>query len=203
MMKRAALLAAAGLLATACASNPAPSTGMTTTSGAVPLTPSAGTVTEANFAASTHWVAEERLMPDDPMLAMVSSASKDTENPMGAAMTCNAANGAISFHLGKQPAARIGQSATWRLRTGASARDLDGKFVANRKTGDADFVFSFASADLMAMAQLDMVSFIGDQGDVQWAFVKDPAAKAPAKYVGSLAALGVAARDFLTFCNPK
>ncbi len=118
-------------------------------------------------------------------------------------LTCNAANGKISVHLGKQAATRAGQSATYKLRTGAGARDLDGKFEANKKTGDTEFVFPIASADLMGMSQLDLVSVLGDQGDVQWAFVKDPTASVQAKYIGSMKDLSTASRDFLTFCNPK
>jgi hypothetical protein len=204
MIKRFALLAATGLMAAACASNPAPAGGVSS-SGAVPLTPgaSSGTATIANLATSTHWVAEEKLMPEDPVLALVNTGSTNADAAQGVVIKCNAANGKISVYLGKQAAARVGQSATYKLRTGAGARDLDGRFEANKKSADADFVFPITSADLMAMSQLDLVSVLGDQGEVQWAFVKDPAAAVQAKYVGSLKDLGTASRDFLTFCNPK
>ncbi len=205
MIKRIALLAAAGLMATACASNPAASSGMTSTGGAVPLTPGASgvTATIANLASSTHWVAEEKLMPEDPVLALVSTGSADADASQGVVLKCNAANGKISMHLGRQAAARVGQTATFKMRTGASVRDIDGRFEANKKSGDADFVFPIASADVMGISQLDLVSFLGDQGDVQWALVKDPAALVQARYIGSMKDLGAASRDFLTYCNPK
>ena len=203
MIKRIAVFAVTGLMAAACASNPAPTAG--TSSGAATPTSgaSAGTVTIANLAGTTHWVAEEKLMPEDPVLALVNAASMDADASQGVVIKCNAANGKISMHLGKQAATRVGQTATYKLRTGAGARDLEGSFQANKKTGDTEFVFPIASSDLMGMSQLDMVSILGDQGEAQWAFVKDPAAKVQAKYVGSLKDLGGAARDFLTFCNPK
>lgn len=205
MFQRIALLAAAGLLATACASNPAPSPGMTA-GGAVPLTPGASggaTATIANLASSTHWVSEEKLMPEDPVLALVSNGSADADASQGVVLKCNAANGKISMRLGKQAAARVGQTATFKMRTGAGVRDIEGKFEANKKSADADFVFPLASADLMGLSQLDLVSFLGDQGDVQWALVKDPAATVQAKYIGSMKDLATASRDFLTYCNPK
>ncbi len=203
MIKRIALLAATGLMAAACASNPAPAAG-TSTGAAMPASgASAGTVTVANMAATTHWVAEEKLMPEDPVLALVNAGSMDADASQGVVMKCNAANGKVSFHLGKQAATRAGQTATYKLRTGATARDVEGSFVTNKKTADTEFVFPIASSDLMAMSQLDMVSILGDQGEAQWAFVKDPAVKVQAKYIGSLKDMGTAARDFLTFCNPK
>lgn len=203
MIKRIALLAATGLMAAACASNPAPAAG-TSAGAATPASgASAGTVTLANLAATTHWVAEEKLMPEDPVLALVNAGTMDADASQGVVIKCNAANGKVSFHLGKQAATRAGQAATYKLRTGASARDVEGSFLTNKKTGDTEFVFPIASSDLMAMSQLDMVSILGDQGEAQWAFVKDPAAKVQAKYIGSLKDMGTAARDFLTFCNPK
>ena len=204
MIKRIAVLAATGLMAAACASNPAPA-GSVSSGGAVPLTPgaSSGTATVANLATSTHWVAEEKLMPEDPVLSLVANGSADADASQGVVIKCNAANGKISFHLGKQAAARVGQTATYKLRTGASARDIEGTFQANKKANDTEFVFPIASADLMGMSQLDMVSVLGDQGEVQWAFVKDPAATVQAKYIGSMKDLGTASRDFLTYCNPK
>ena len=203
MIKRIALLAATGLVAAACASNPAPAAGASTGAAMPASGASAGTVTVANMAATTHWVAEEKLMPEDPVLALVNAGSMDADASQGVVMKCNAANGKVSFHLGKQAATRAGQTATYKLRTGATARDVEGSFVTNKKTADTEFVFPIASSDLMAMSQLDMVSILGDQGEAQWAFVKDPAAKVQAKYIGSLKDMGTAARDFLTFCNPK
>ncbi len=207
MFSRLAMLAAAGVLATACASNPAPApTVMTTTdSGAVVLTPTApaGTTTIANMAATTFWLAEENLIPDDPVLALVNTGAKNADTNAGMAVVCKAANGSMTVRLGKQPASRVGQAATFKLRAGPGARDIAGKFEANRRSPDADFVFPISSADMLAMGQLDMVSFVSDQGDAQWALVKNPGAQVQAKYVGSLKDFSTAARDFLNYCNPK
>ena len=104
--------------------------------------------------------------------------------------------------LGKQPANRIGQTATYRIRTGASAQDVEGKFAAS-KSGDADFVFPIKQADLLALSKLDTVSVLSDTGEVQWAFVKDPATQVQAKYIGSLKNMPKQTEDFMVFCNPK
>lgn len=206
MFSRIAMLAAAGFLATACASNPAASP----SSPSAPGSPSASTspaapatVTLSNVAATTTWLAEEKLIPEDPMLALVNTGARDTDNPAGISVHCKAANGTMTVHLGKQPATRVGQSATFRLRAGPGARDIEGKFVANPRSPEADFVFPVSSADLLALGQLDMISFVSDQGDVQWAFVKDASAQVQAKYIGSLKNYSAAARDFLNYCNPK
>src|SRR5262245_40442591 len=111
MLKRVALLAAMGALAAACADSPAPAVG---TGGPAPLTPSAGVATVINIAATSQWMAEERLLPQDPILALV-NAGGSVDNPSGFAMTCNPANGTITARLGKQPAARVGQTATYRI----------------------------------------------------------------------------------------
>ena len=207
MFSRIAMLAAAGLLATACASNPAASP----SSPAAPGSPSAstspaapaGTVTVSNVAATTSWLAEEKLIPDDPVMALVNTGARDTNASAGVWVECKAANGNMSMHLGKQSAARAGQTAIFRLRSGPGARDIAGKFVANSRSPDTDFVFPITSADLLAIGQLDMVSFVSDQGDVQWALVKDASAQVQAKYIGSLKNYGKAATDFLNYCNPK
>ncbi len=125
MFNRIALLAATALLATACATSPAatpdapaaPAAAVTPT----PATP-AGTVTVANMAATTFWLAEENLIPDDPVLALVNNGARNADTTAGVAVICKAANGSMSFHLGKQPAARVGQSATFKLRAGPGAR---------------------------------------------------------------------------------
>ena len=206
MFNRIALLAATGFLAAACATDPAagPSTpatpGATVTPGAA--TP-AGTATVANMAATTFWLAEENLIPDDPVLALVNNGARNTDTTAGVAVICKAANGNIFFHIGKQSATRVGQSATFKLRAGPGARDIEGKFEVNRRSPDADFVFPITSADLLAMGQLDMISMVSDQGEVQWAFVKSPTATPQAKYVGSLKNFSTAAHDFLNYCNPK
>jgi hypothetical protein len=160
-------------------------------------------MTLSNMAATTFWLAEENLIPDDPILALVNNGARNADTTAGIAVICKAANGSMSFHLGKQPATRVGQSATFKLRAGAGARDIEGKFEVNRRSPDADFVFPITAADLLAMGQLDMISLVSDQGEVQWALVKSPTATPQAKYVGSLKNFSTAAHDFLNYCNPK
>jgi hypothetical protein len=198
MLKRLSVLAAAGVLAAACASDPAaaPSTGPVSGGSAVAAAPL------MNIAATSQWFAEERLMPQDPILALV-NAGGTIESPAGFYMTCNPANGTITAHLGKQPATRVGQSATYRIRMGAEAKPIEGKFQTNPKAADADFVFPLQSIDIRTMAQLDLVSVLTDQGEVQWAFVRDPATQVNAKYVASLKGMAQQSLDYLNFCNPK
>ncbi len=206
MPNRIAMMAAAGLLAAACASNPAAGP-----SGAAPSSPSAapapsvpsGTATLMNMAGSTVWIAEEKLIPDDPVMALVNSGVNDTDLSVGVAAVCKAANGDISLRLGKQPGTRLGQTATFKIRSGPSARDVSGRFEASRTPGETDFVFPITSADLLAIGQPDIVSFVSDTGDVQWALVKTADAQVQARYVGSLRNFANAARDFITYCNPK
>jgi hypothetical protein len=198
MLKRVSMLAAVGALASACAADPAPATG---SSGPTSLTP-AGAATAMNIASTTQWKAEERLMPQDPILALV-NAGGSVDNPAGFFMTCNPANGTITARLGKQSAARIGQTATYRIRMGVEAKPVEGKFETNPKSPEADFVFPLASTDVRTMAQLDLVSVLTDQGEVQWAFVRDPAAQVQAKYVASLKDMAAQSRDYMEFCNPK
>lgn len=204
MFHRIALLAAVGTLAAACASNPSAGSGASADSaGAVSLTGTASTtIVVQNLAGNTAWMAEDNLIPQDPVLALVNAIGGNTDNPQGVVITCNAANGGTTVKLGKQPANRIGQSATYKIRTGASMLDVDGKFAAN-KSGDADFVFPIKQADLIAISKLDAVSVLSDNGEVQWAFVKDPAAQVQAKYIGSLKNMPKQTEDFMVFCNPK
>jgi hypothetical protein len=206
MFSRIALISAAGLLAVACASNPAPAGGGTVAADTAPSVSSApaaaqGTATISNIAASTSWWAEEKLIPEDPALALVMTGVRDTNKNAGVYAECNAANGAISMHLGKQ-AGRTGE-ATFKVRAGAGARDINGRFSTKASTGETSFVFPVTSADLLAIGQPDMVSFVSDRGEVEWALVKNPAAQVQAKYVGSLTGFGAAASDFLNYCNPK
>lgn len=206
MFHRIALLAASGLMAAACATDPGAAPASPASPGAATTpasTTPAGTVTVANMAATTFWLAEEKLIPEDPMLALVSNGARNTDNTAGISVVCKAANGSMFMHLGKQPATRVGQSAAFKLRAGPGARDLEGRFEANRRSPDADFVFPITSADLLALGQLDMVSLVSDQGEVQWALVKSATATPQAKYVGSLTKFMTAARDFLNYCNPK
>jgi len=210
MFNRIALAAAAGLLATACASGPAaaPDGGAAPASNdgsptAATAPAAASSITVLNIAASSHWAAEENLVPDDPMLALVNATTNNADNPLGVAATCNAANGGITMRLGKQDTARVGQSATYRLRSGASTRDIHGKFEVVRRSPDTHFAFTITSADLLALGQLDMVSFVSDKGEVEWSLVKDAGASVQAKHIGSLKDFDKAARDFLVYCNPK
>jgi len=207
MFSRIALAAAAGLLAAACATNPATSGSSSPTDTGAATTPApaagaAGTVTIANMAATTSWFAEEKLIPDNPALALVQTGSTDTDRSQGIWAECNAANGNITMHLGKQAAGRTGD-ATFKLRTGAGVRDISGKFQTQRGSSDVSFAFPITSADLLAIGQPDMVSFVSDQGEVQWALVKNPSAQVQAKYIGSLSNFGTAASDFINYCNPK
>lgn len=208
MINRITLAAAAGLLAAACASTPAagPGDGTIAAPGDTSASPApaepAGT-TLLNIAATSHWVAEERLIPEDPVLALVAANALGADNPLGMLIKCNAANGGISMRVGKQDVTRVGQSATYRLRIGASLREVNGKFEANPRSTDTDFVFPISSADLVALGQLDMVSIVSDKGEVEWSLVKDAGAQVQAKYVGSMKEFAGATRDFLSFCNPK
>ncbi|HVY89740.1 MAG TPA: hypothetical protein VG942_12775 [Hyphomonadaceae bacterium] len=203
MLKRLSLLAAAGLMAAACANNPAPAPGPGTTSATPSPSASAGTATVLNVAGTTQWSAEERLMPQDPILALVNASGGTVDQPQGFWMTCNPSNGQVTAHLGKQPAGRLGQTASYQIRVGAGSKEIEGKFAANPKAPDPDFVFTMASSDLLNLSQLDMMSVVTDGGEVQWAFVKDPATKVQAKYVGSMKDMTAQAKDFLTWCNPK
>jgi hypothetical protein len=209
MFSRIALAAAAGLLAAACASTSATAPGdgaVAARGGASSASPApaepVGT-TLLNIAATSYWVAEEKLIPDDPLLALVENGATDADNPKGILIVCNAANGGISVRVGKQDATRAGQSATYRIRTGASMREVNGKFVANTRSADTDFVFPISSADLVALGQLDIVSFVSDKGEVEWSLVKDAGAQVQAKHIGSLKQFPGATREFLDFCNPK
>jgi hypothetical protein len=203
MLKRFCLLAAVGALAAACATDP---TASSSAGGPVSLGPSAAggaAVTNAlNIASTSQWVAEERLMPQDPILALV-NAGGSIDNPAGFAMTCNPANGTITARLGKQPSTRVGQSATYRIRMGAEAKSIEGRFETNPKSPEADFVFPLASIDIRTMAQLDLVSVLTDQGEVQWAFVRDPATQVQARYIASLKNMAQVSMDYLNYCNPK
>ncbi len=203
MIKRYALLGAAALLASACASTPAagPSPGETPAPTA-PTAPAASPVL-LNLADTTRWAADERLLPQDPILALVTTTGGSVNSPAGLSMTCNPDNGKITARLGKQPAAKAGQDATYSVRLGDKMESIPGKFAASARTGDADFVFSLQSSDIRAMAQLDTIAFVSDTGDLQWELVKNAAAPVTAKYVASLRDFGPAAQNFLVFCNPK
>lgn len=206
MFNRIALLAATGLLAAACASNPAPagpSAPADSGAAAAPAPAAPSSITVANLAPTTWWYAEEKLIPEDPVLALLNDGVMDTDKTVGVAVVCKAANGNMTLRLGKQPGAKLGQTATFRVRAGASAREVNGKFEAGGRAGESDFVFPITSAELMAFAQPDLVSFVSDEGDVQWALVKQPDTQVQARYIGSLKGFSKAANDFLNYCNPK
>ncbi len=207
MFSRIALAAAAGLMAAACATSapasPDAGSSGTATPGAATTPAAASSVTVLNIASTSHWAAEENLVPDDPVLALVGANVAVTSNPLGVYASCNAANGGITMRVGKQDIARLGQSATYRIRTGATMREINGKFEQAKGSSDANFVFPITSADLLGIGQLDMVSFLSDKGEVEWTLVKDAAAQVQAKHIGSLKNFDTAARDFLVYCNPK
>jgi hypothetical protein len=201
MLKRLAFAAATIALAAACASQPVP---VAAGPAPAPATGTVGptTVTVLNIAATSSWQAEERLLPQDPILALVGASGALTDLA-GFSMTCNPDNGKIVARLGRQPANRAGQTAMYRLRLGAEAKQVEGKFEAAPKTNDAEFVFGLSSADLRAMAGANMFSMITDGGEVQWAFVSDPGATVQAKYVASTKNLAAESAAYLVYCNPK
>jgi hypothetical protein len=199
MLKRLHLIAATGVLAGACATS-TPAAAPAATASTTPAAP--GVANVLNIAATSSWKAEERLLPQQPILTLVNN-NDPVSSSAGFSMTCNPDNGAITARLGKQPAARVGQSATYKLKLGKDTRSLEGKFAPNPKGGDADFVFPLESVALRTMAQLDQVAIDTDQGEAQWAFVRDPAASVKAKYVASLKNLNAESQSYLVFCNPK
>ncbi|MEZ5937966.1 MAG: hypothetical protein R3C52_07075 [Hyphomonadaceae bacterium] len=201
MLKMTAAAGVAALMAAGCASSPEPGgAGGTATAGGSPAGGAVTTPTMMNIAATSGWKAEERLLPQQPILALTPDGGS-VETPAGLAVTCNPDNGSLYGKLFNQPANRVGQSATYRLRMGAQALPLPGKFVAAAQ-GSA-FEFEWDSVGLRTMAQLDMASFASDKGDVEWAFVRDPAAKVNAKYIGSLKDMAAESQNFLIYCNPK
>jgi hypothetical protein len=200
MLKQAILSASVGVLAAACAAGPTASGPSASTSTPQPVAP---LVQQGlNIAATTQWMAEERLLPQQPILALVGQGGS-VDKPAGVSMTCNPDNGAIKGRLGKQAAARVGQSARYTLRLGAQAKTLDGVFQAGGTAGEADFVFDMDAVTLRQMGQLDVASFVSDQGQVEWALVRDPAAQVSAKTVASLKNLNAEAQSWMTYCNPK
>jgi len=201
MLKRLSLTAAALVLACACASTttPVPSPGAATP-GAAPAAPAAGPVTTLNMAASTSWLSEDGLIPDQPKLVLV-SAGGNADTSAGFALSCNPDNGSITGRLGKQDASRAGKSAIYRLKTGKATVELDGTF--STKGANTDFVFPIETKTVRDIATSTTVTVATDAGDVQWGFVVDPNAAVPAKYVASLKNFGAQMDSFLVYCNPK
>jgi hypothetical protein len=203
MLHRLALPALAALAAAACASAPSASGPAPSSSTAASSTASSAAFTPTlNIAATSSWAADERLMPQDPILALI-DAGGSVGAPAGFSTTCNPDNGAMTARLGKQSSTRVGQSATFQMRVDGKASMVEGKFEANAKSPDADFVFPIKSADLRGMAAANQVSFQTDGGELQWAFVKDPAATVSAKYIASLKGLPAESQSYIVYCNPK
>ena len=203
MLKRFSLLAASTAALAACATDPAPVAGPSAGPAASTVPGPSIPAPLLNIAANSQWVSEERLMPLDPILALVGN-SGSLNDQVGFSMTCNPDNGRITARLGKQPAARAGQNVIYRLRLGAEAQAIEGRIEAARMGGgEPEFVFDLPTATLRTMSRLDAVSVVTDTGEVQWAFVRDPSALPPAQYIAALRNFAVAAENWLVFCNPK
>lgn len=201
MSIRLGALAATGLLAAACAGQPAStSSAGASSTGATALTP-ATTAAIANMAGTTTWVSEERLLPQEPILAMVQTGGS-VDSPQGFAVTCNPDNGSLTGHLGMQPADKAGSEAEYRIRLGGRADRINGSFVTDA-SGDTKFVFPMESSALRQMSTLDTVTILDANAEPQWAFVSDPSTQVSAKYIGSLSNIDMATQEFLVFCNPK
>ncbi|MBI1340513.1 hypothetical protein GC169_09960 [bacterium] len=201
-MKRI-IVSSMGLLLAACASQPAvgpsaPAPAPADT-GAVDLAPRVTTL--LNIAATSSWVAEERLLPADPILALIEDGGS-VESPAGLSITCNPANGSMTARLPRQAADRVGQEATFRIRMGRSNEALAGRFEANKR-GGADFVFPMDPVRLRTMGQFDEVVFLTDAGRPQWAFVREPGKAVEAEFVGSLRNLNAESTSYILYCNPK
>lgn len=203
MLKRLSLLAASATALAACASDPAPAAGPAAGPSTAPTAGAAAPAPLLNIAASSQWVSEERLMPLDPILALVGD-SGSLNDQAGFSMTCNPDNGRITARLGKQPAERAGQNVIYRLRLGAEAQTVEGRIEPARMGGgEPEFVFDLPTATLRTIARLDAVSVVTDGGEVQWAFVRDASAQPPAKYIASLRNFAAESENWLVFCNPK
>lgn len=192
--------AAMALLAACATSTPVAGPSPSAPSAPGAPAPSAPT-TVLNIATASAWVSDERLLPQDPILALVGATGRLSDQA-GFSMTCNPDDGKITARLGKQAAARVGQTARYRVRAGSDTTNVDGKFEA--RGSEAEFVFPLPANALRNMSRADTVSIVTDGGETSWAFVKDAAA-APtnARYVASLKDIGTETEAFLVFCNPK
>jgi hypothetical protein len=199
----ATLLASAALVS-GCASNPVAEPSGPIATAPAATAPSVKAFTPAlNLAAASTWLAEERLLPQQPILALIADGGS-VNAPVGLVLTCNPDNGVITARLPKQDATRVGKTATFKMKIATGAADeVDGKFELNARTQDASFAFPLKTQQLQAIAKAADVSFDTDAGETQWAFVKDPAAQPHAKYIGSLKNIGPMSSNFLTYCNPK
>lgn len=197
-----AIIPAAALALLAACETAAPVAGPAPSEPAAPGTPAPSAPnTVLNIATTSSWVSDERLLPQDPILALV-GASGRLSDAAGFSMTCTPDDGKITARLGKQTTGRAGQSARYRIRAGNDTSNVDGKF--EQRGTETEFVFPITGNALRNMARADTVSIITDGGETNWAFVKD-AATAPtnAKYVASLKNIGPEAEAFLVYCNPK
>lgn len=201
MLKRLALPAAlaATLMVAACATS-APTSGPAE-APAAPAAPAAAFVPTLNIATTSSWQAEERLLPQRPILALV-DGNGSVEKPAGFYMTCNPSNGVNTAHLGKQ-AARAGQEAKFSLKINKDTIALDGKFQP--AGGDMELVFPLTAANVRTLAQATSAVVETDQGETVWGFVTDPAMAAAlkAKHVASLKNIRAATDEYLVYCNPK
>lgn len=202
-MKHLVWISAGVIGLAACASQPAagPSAAdpAPASSGAIDLKPKVAT--EVNISANSRWVAEERLLPADPILALIEEGGS-VEQPAGLSVTCNPANGSMRARLARQPAERSGQSAVYTIALGRSKETVEGRFEANR-SGGTDFVFPMDAVQLRTLGQFDQVVFETDAGEAQWAFVREPSAGGEARYVASLRDLTAETSSYMQFCNPK
>lgn len=201
MSNRLLIAIAAAALSSACASAPAPKAA-TPNPGVPAAVGKPAIATVANMAATSSWRAEERLMPEQPILGLVNITGA-AASPAGVAVTCNPSKGEMMFHLGLQPGDRAGQSAGFRILLAGAPEAVDGKYVAVPGTANSEFRFPIDNVRLRTIAQLDKVVFENDKGEAQWALVRDPAAPVSAKYIGSLKNLSEQAARFFYFCNPK
>jgi hypothetical protein len=202
-MTRYLILAGALLAATGCAANPEPEAAPAApapAAGAISLKPAPAPALDLR--ASSLWVADERLLPQRPILALIASGGS-VNAPAGLSATCSADTGAITARLGRQPTDRKGQSATYQLRVAGKTRSLEGRFEAAARASDAEFVFTLSAAELREMAGAETVTFVTDKGDPTWVFVRDPATPVSAPHIASLKDLPKEAPAFIGFCNPK
>lgn len=201
MLKRLALPAAlAATLMVAACETAAPVAGPAITPDKPAAPAAAAFVPTLNIAATSSWQAEERLLPQRPILALVDGAGS-VEKPAGFYMTCNPSNGVNTAHLGKQ-GARTGE-AKFALKINKDAIALDGKF--QMAGGDSELVFPLTAANVRTLAQATSAVIETDQGEAVWGFVTDPATAAAlkAKHVASLKGIRAATDEYLVYCNPK
>jgi hypothetical protein len=203
-MTRNLALALLALGLAGCAANPEPSPAAPAApapaAGAISLKPAPAAILDLR--ASSQWMADERLLPQPPLLALVASGGSPT-TPIGLSATCSVVNGAITARLGRQAGERKGQSATFQFRVNGKTRPVSGRFEAGARSGDVDFVFNLSASELRDMANAESVVVLTETGEPSWAFLRDSTAPAQAPHLASLKAAPAATAAFLGFCNPK